>query len=61
MDAVGANVAKLGVVYLWDQASQAWRAFFPDLAPALNTLTALEPGNAYWVFAKEPFTLKVPK
>ena len=61
VDAVGANVAKLGVVYLWDQASQAWRAFFPDLAPALNTLTALEPGNAYWVFAKEPFTLKVPK
>ena len=61
VDAVGPNLDKLAAIYLWDAPSGAWRSFFPDVAPALNTLTDLEPGNAYWVFAKEPFTLKVPK
>ena len=39
------------VVYHWDEATAAWRAFFPGLegVPGLNTLTTFTAGGIYWI------------
>ncbi len=45
----------------WDEATAAWRAFFPGLegVPGLNTLTNLEQGRTYWIAVAEPVTWTV--
>ena len=52
---------KVVVVYHWDEATAAWRAFFPGLegVPGLNTLTNLEQGRTYWIAVAEPVTWTV--
>ena len=49
------------VIYEWDEATAAWRAFFPGLegVPGLNTLTTLTAGGTYWIAVDEPLTWTV--
>ena len=49
---------KVVVVYHWDEATAAWRAFFPGLegVPGLNTLTTFTAGGTYWIAVAEPLT-----
>jgi hypothetical protein len=60
-DAAGTKIDGVGAVYLWDPENETWLSYFPDGAPEDNTIDSFEPNHAYWVFAKEPFTLQVPK
>ena len=52
---------KVVVVYHWDEATAAWRAFFPGLegVPGLNTLTTFTAGGIYWIAVGEPLTWTV--
>jgi hypothetical protein len=56
--AAGGNdiLAQVTAVYGWDQAAQAWLAFFPSgvNVPGANDLTKLVDGNAYWVAITAP-------
>ena len=50
------------LIYHWDQASQTWRAFSPDLldVPGLGGLATLTTGSAYWVAVTKSVTWTVP-
>ncbi len=52
----GVQGATVTAVYGWDEAAQAWSAYFPagEGVPGANTLAALEPGRAYWVAIAGP-------
>ena len=60
-DALRDIADRIEVAYAWDEATQTWRIYVPDLpeVPALNTLTVLEQGRTYWIAAAEPLTWAV--
>ncbi|MFN0093798.1 MAG: hypothetical protein ACKVVT_03340 [Dehalococcoidia bacterium] len=60
-DALGTNAAKLGGIFHWTPDLATWLRYVPDIPADAQTLTELGAGKAYWVLAKEPFTLTIPK
>ena len=46
-------------IWHWDAASQTWTRYVRDL-PLLTTLTSLEQGEAYWIFASASETWSPP-
>ena len=54
----GGLLEKVVVVYHWDEFTRIWLAFFPSLGnvPGLNSLTAFEWGETYWIAVTEPVT-----
>lgn len=60
-EAIEGNEDKLISVYSWDNAAGEWKRYFAGAPEYLNTLTDLEPGVAYWVQAREAFTLSIPE
>lgn len=59
--ALGANGDALDSVYTWDAETETWGRYIAGGPAYLNSIDSLESGRAYWVFAKEPFTLIVPR
>ncbi len=57
---VGTALAELSsvvvVIWGWDGSNQAWKKWTPS-GGAANTLTALEPGRGYWLYASGPGSL----
>lgn len=45
-------------VYRWDPVAESWERLFPNQPLIVSTLTTVEPGRAYWVQVKRPFTLR---
>jgi hypothetical protein len=60
-EAIEGNEDKLISVYSWDNAAGEWLRYFAGAPEYLNTLKDLEPGVAYWVQAREAFTLSIPE
>jgi hypothetical protein len=60
-EAIEGNEDKITSIYSWDAANNEWKRYFSGAPDYLNTLTDLEPGVAYWVLAKEAFTLTIPE
>jgi hypothetical protein len=60
VEEVFGDAGGVAAVYLWDEATGAWRKYFPGLPGYLNDLEVLEPGAAYWVIARRPSNIRVP-
>ncbi len=59
--AAGTNLPNIEVVFGWDSATQTWERFVPGAPANVNTTDTFKAGRAYWVKAKEPFTLALPR
>jgi len=59
--ALGGSSGALDSVYTWDAETETWGRYIAGAPAYLNSIDSLESGRAYWVFAKEPFTLTVPR
>ena len=61
---VGVAIAGLGpameTLLLWDAASQRFRSFSPDVPSVLNTVTALNYGDAMWLLVNRTATWRQP-
>lgn len=60
VEEVFGDAGGVAAVYLWDEATGAWRKYFPGLPGYLSDLEVLEPGAAYWVIARRPSNIRVP-
>ena len=61
VDAAKGNLDKLTIIYEWDAGTESWKVFFPDAGAGASTLDSFSPGHVYWVFAKVPFTIGLPR
>ena len=59
--AIAGSEAHLTTIYAWDAVKGEWKRYLVGQPEYLNTLTNLEPGVAYWVHARESFTLSIPE
>jgi hypothetical protein len=60
LDALAAGTpsltGKVSAIYGWVPATQSWLSYFPlveDAPPALQNLTAMNTGDAYWIYLLE--------
>ena len=54
--ALAAISGKYSVVWDYDSEAQAWLKYDPAAPPYANTLSALNPGDSYWIVATERVT-----
>ena len=57
--AIAAVSSSVETIWHWDAAAQTWTRYVRDL-PLLTTLTSLEQGEAYWIFASTSETWSPP-
>ncbi|MGD9935360.1 MAG: hypothetical protein AB7T37_16820, partial [Dehalococcoidia bacterium] len=60
-EALGPNANLVNAIFAWDETTETWDRYVPNAPDGVNTITTLEAGRVYWVYAKSPFTLVVPR
>jgi hypothetical protein len=59
--ALSGNEGKVSAIYTWDPVGSRWKLFVPGGPAYLSAFDQFEPGRAYWVQVKQPFTMYVPR
>jgi hypothetical protein len=60
-EAFSGDPTAVEAVYTFDDTTGAWLKYIPGLPDQAVTITTLEAGKVYWVMAKRPFTMLVPR
>ncbi|MCA9830784.1 MAG: hypothetical protein KC495_09970, partial [Dehalococcoidia bacterium] len=60
-EALGTNAPLVNAIFAYDDSTGTWERYVPGAPDGVNTITTLEAGHVYWVYAKSPFTLVVPR
>ncbi|GAB4322886.1 MAG: hypothetical protein Kow0010_03900 [Dehalococcoidia bacterium] len=60
-DAVRMMDGRVVAIYGYDAQAKMWLVYAPALPPKSNTLTQLQQGAAYWLFADSPVTVTNPE
>jgi hypothetical protein len=60
-EALGSSAGAVTAIYTYDEETDAWHAYLPGIPEQETEISVLENGRVYWVLAKRPFTLVVPR
>jgi len=59
--AFGNQIENVYAVYIWDAVLGEWQRWIPGAPAAVNTIDTIGNGVVMWVWAKQSFTLTIPR